>query len=214
VTLPDSVTTRRAGGWLARIAPICPIIFALWLLIGFLSSGDTGDTPEELIAYAEGNEIELGAMLFLGLATPLLIGPFLAAVAARMGPLDDLVPRALTLVGGTTFIVFFAITMLFWSGPLLDNGDLTTESARSYLLFEDFGWFTLGTSGVGAGLMIIGVSLAGRSLGWTPPWLFWVGIALGIASFATIAFLGMFAWLAWFIAAGALLLWRGDRIQA
>ena len=214
MTVPETVTTRRTGGWLARIAPVGPIIFALWLLIGFLSSGDTGDTPEELIAYAEGNETELVAMLFLGIATPLLIGPFLAAVAAKMGALGDLLPRALTLVGGTVFIVFFAITMLFWSAPLIENGDLTTESARSYLLFDDFGWFTLGTSGVGAGLMIIGVSLAGRSLGWMPPWLFWVGIALGLASFATIAFLGMFAWLAWLFAAGALLLWRGDRLQA
>jgi hypothetical protein len=214
VTVPDPAPPRPRGGWLERIAPLGPIIFALWLLIGFLVSGDTGDTTEEVIAYADDNQGELGALLFLGLATPILIGFFLAALTERMRPLADLMPRALTLIGGTGFIVFFVITALIWSSPLLDTDDLTESSAQAYLLYDDVGWFSLGVAGICAGLLIIGVSLAALRLRWGPPWLAWVSVALGIASFATVAFLGMFAWIAWFIAAGALLLWRGDRLAA
>jgi hypothetical protein len=211
VSVPEATADKQAG-WLERIAPLGAIVFALWLLIGFILSGETGDTTAEVIAYADDNEGELIGLLFLGLATPILIGVFVATLVAKMRALVDPLPRALTLIGGIGFVVFFAITALFWTAPLLDTGDLTEGSAQAYLLYDDFGWFSLAVSGVCAGLMIIGVSLAAMRLGWAPAWLSWLGIALGIASFATIAFLGMFAWIAWFLGAGALLLWRGARL--
>ena len=156
--------------------------------------------------------MEIGALLFLALATPILIGFFVAVLAAKLRPLDDPVPRALTVLGGTGFIVFFTTAMTFWSAPLLENDEITTAAAESYLLFDDFGWVLLGASGICAGLMIIGVSLAAMRLRWGPPWLAWVSLVLGVLSFGTIAFLGMFAWIAWFILAGALMLWRGERL--
>lgn len=208
------MAARRRLGWFERIAPAGPIIFAIWGLITFFSGGDSGETVEELIAYARDDETALRSLAFLALATPLLLGPFVASLTGKMARLENQMARALTLLGGTGFVVFFVTAMLFWSAPLLDTGDLSTAAAESYLAYDDFGWAMLGTAGVCAGLLIIGTSLAAMQLGWAPAWLSWVGIALGIASFATIAFLGMFAWLAWFIAAGALLLWRGDRLQA
>jgi hypothetical protein len=214
VSVPETAAAPPQRSWLERLAPLGPIVFALWLLIGFLASGETGDTTAEVIAYANDHEGEMIALLLLGLATPILIGIFVAALAAKMRTLPDPMPRALTLIGGTGFIVFFAITALFWTGPLLDTGDLTEGSAQAYLLYDDFGWFSLAVSGVCAGLMIIGVSLAALRLRWGPSWLAWVGIVLGLASFATIAFIGMFAWIAWFLVAGVLLLWRGDRLAA
>lgn len=214
MSAPETAAARRRSGWFERIAPAGPIIFGLWLLITFLASEDSGDTAEELIAYAADDETALHSLAFLALATPLLIGPFVAALAGKMARLENQMPRALTLLGGTGFIVLFVTAMLFWSTPLLDTGDLSTAAAESYLAYDDFGWVMLGTSGVCAGLLIIGTSLAAMQLGWAPAWISWVGVALGVASFATVAFLGMFAWLAWFIAAGALLLWRGDRLLA
>ena len=211
MSVPEA-TARQRSGWLERIAPLGAIVFALWLLIGFLISGETGDTTAEVIAYADDHEGELIGLLLLGLASPILIGVFVAVLVAKMRALVDPLPRALTLIGGIGFVVFFAITALFWTAPLLDTGDLTDGSAQAYLLYDDFGWFSLAVSGVCAGLMIIGVSLAAMRLGWAPGWLSWLGIALGVASFATIAFLGMFAWILWFLVAGALLLWRGDRL--
>jgi hypothetical protein len=214
VSAPETVAARRRSGWLERIAPAGPIIFAIWGLITFFSSGDSGDTAEELIAYAADDETALHSLAFLALATPLLLGPFVASLTGKMARLENQMARALTLLGGTGFVVFFVTAMLSWSAPLLDTGDLSTAAAESYLAYDDFGWIILGTAGVCAGLLIIGTSLAAMQLGWAPAWVSWVGVALGVASFATVAFLGMFAWLAWFIAAGALLLWRSDRLPA
>ncbi len=212
MSVPETTAPPRNRGWLERIAPVGPIVFAAWLLIGFLASDDSGDSADEVIAYAKANEVEIGALLFLALATPVLIGFFVAVLAAKLRPLDDPVPRALTVLGGTGFIVFFTTAMTFWSAPLLENDEITTAAAESYLLFDDFGWVLLGASGICAGLMIIGVSLAAMRLRWGPPWLAWVSLVLGVLSFGTIAFLGMFAWIAWFILAGALMLWRGERL--
>ncbi len=49
-------------------------------------------------------------------------------------------------------------------------------------------------------------------LRWGPPWLAGVSLVLGLLSFGTIAFLGMFAWIAMVHPRRALMLWRGERL--
>jgi hypothetical protein len=204
-------TAARPAGWPERLAPLGAVIFAAWLLVGFLMSEDSGDGAAELIAYAKDNETNNLVLQILALVTPILMGWFVAALAHRMRDLPDLMPRALTLIGGTLFIAFFTTAMTLWSAPLFDEDELTTAAAEAYLAFDDVGWVLLGTSGISIGIMIIGVSLAALRMQWVPGWLGLLSLVLGVASFGTVAFLGLFAWIAWLLGAGGLMLWAGFR---
>ena len=204
---------RAQLGWLERFAPLGAIVFGVWLAIAFLMSPDNGETSESVLRSARDHEGENIVAQILALAAPILIGWFLAGLLARMRPLADSLARTLTLVGGTLFVAFFSVAITLWTAPLLDHDSLSATQAEAYLAFDDVGWVLLGTAGVAAGVMIIGASLAALRLGWGPRWLGIVSLLLGVASFATIAFVGMFAWIAWLIVAGVLLLVWGDRTR-
>jgi hypothetical protein len=201
--------TPARVGWLERFAPLGAVIFSVWMLVSFFWSGDYDDTAQSVLDYAERDEAQIVSLLILGLATPLLIGGFLAALLARFSPVEPAL-RALTVIGGTLFIAFFTVAALLWSAPLLDSS-LSAENAASYLMLDDAGWVLIGASGVSAALMIIGTSLAALRHRWVPAWLGWVSLALGVVALATVAALGIFAWCIWFIGAGLLLTLRGDR---
>jgi hypothetical protein len=208
-TAPAPATVPERTDWLERLAPIGGLVFAVWLLIGFFTSGDYDDTPADLVAHAERDETNLLVMLLLALATPLLIGSFVAGLMARMRSAESSL-RALTLIGGTLFAALLTVGLILWSAPLLDD-DLNETSAAAYLALDDAGWVLLGAAGVGIALMIVAVSLAALRYGWVPKWAGWVSLLLGVVSFFTVAGVGFFAWIAWLIAAGLYLLLRGDR---
>ena len=54
--------------------------------------------------------------------------------------------------------------------------------------------------------MAIAASLAAMRAGLVPTWAGWLGVALGVAGFATVAFVGLFAWLAWIVLASIVML--------
>jgi hypothetical protein len=89
---------------------------------------------------------------------------------------------------------------------LLAPDELSSAAAEAYLAYDDAGWVMLGLGGVSIGVMIIGVSLASLELGMLPRWAGWLGVAFGVVSFATITAIGIFAWTAWLIIAGVLML--------
>jgi len=74
------------------------------------------------------------------------------------------------------------------------------------LLIDDIGWVTLGGGGVAFALMAIAASIAALRSGVIPTWLGWLSAVVGLAAAATIASVGIFAWIAWILVASVLLL--------
>ena len=182
----------------------------LAMLYSFFTSGDTGDTAEELIAYARDNESEAWVLQLIALVAPLLIGVFVASLRVRLRQANEIY-QAMTVIGGTLFIAFLGVGLTLWAAPLLSSGELTTAGAEGYLAFDDAGWVLLGLSGISIGTMIIGVSLAALELGLVPKWAGWLSLALGVVSLATIVAIGLFAWALWLLLAGLYLLFGRDR---
>lgn len=201
------------AGWVDTLGAIGAILVPLALVISFFISSDSGDTADELIAYAEDSSGEIWLLQIIALATPLLIGLFVASLSARLRAANDAY-RALTVIGGTLFVAFVCTGLTLWAAPLLSADELTDAGAEAYLAFDDTGWILIALGGISIGAMIIGVSLAALELGWLPKWAGWASLALGVVSFATMAAVGIFAWALWLAAAGILLLLRGDRLEA
>lgn len=200
--------TRRGADWLARVAPLGGLVFAVWMLFGFFTSDDYDDTAASVLAHAENDESNIVAMQILSIATPLLIGLFLAGVLARVRIVDDAL-RTLALLGGTLFVAFVCVGLTLWNGPLLDDS-LEETGAETYLALDDAGWILLGTGGVSIGVAIVAISLAALRQRLVPTWLGVVSVVLGVLSLATVVGIGFFAWLIWFLGASILLLLRPD----
>jgi hypothetical protein len=200
-------STPYSPSWLERLAPLAGIILAVWVLVGFFTSDDYEDTPASVVAYADADEKNLWLMAVLGLATPLLLGWFVAGLASRLRTADSMF-RAMVVFGGAVATALITVGVTIWSAPLLDD-TLDESTAATYLLLDDFGWVIIGAGGVAMGIMIIGASLAALQLGWVPKWLGWLSVAFGVVAFASVAAVGLFAWLAWLIVAGVLMLVRG-----
>jgi hypothetical protein len=192
--------------WFERFSPLAGLVFAACVLVGFFTSDDYGDTAASVVQYADEDSANIWLMAILGLATPALIGWFVAGLAARI-PATEAFLRALVLVGGTVFIALVTVGFTIWTAPLLDDS-LSESTANVYLALDDFGWITIGAGGVGMGVMIIGASLAALRLGWGPAWIGWLSLALGVIAFASVAAIGLFAWLAWLVLASVFMLVR------
>lgn len=192
------------------LGAIGAVAVPLAMLFSFFTSSDTGDTAEELIAYARDNESEAWVLQLIALVAPLLIGVFVASLRVRLRPANELY-QAMTVIGGTLFIAFLGVGLTLWAAPLLSGDELTTAGAEGYLAFDDAGWVLLGLSGISIGTMIIGVSLAALELGLVPKWAGWLSLVLGVVSLATIVAIGLFAWALWLLLAGLFLLFARDR---
>ena len=199
--------------WIDRAGGIGAILFALGLLVAFFSSADYENSAESVIAYANDDRWQLWWSQILGLAMPLLVGSFVAALAGRFLPGQETL-RAATVIGGTLFIAFVGVGLTLWSAPLLSADELTTAGAEAYLAYDDVGWVLLGLGGVSIGVMIIAVSFAALAGRWVPVWAGWISLVLGVAAFATIVAVGIFAWAAWLLAAGLVLLLLPARAPA
>ena len=208
---PHSEDTR--GGWIHPAGAVGAILIALAMLYSFLTAGDSGETAADLIAFAKDNEGEIWTTQLIALATPVLIGLFVASLWVRLRGASEGY-RALVVVGGTLFVAFLAVGLTLWSAPLFDTDALTQTAAEAYLVFDDAGWVLLGLSGISIGAMIVGASLAALELGRLPKWAGWVSVALGVLSLATVVAIGFFAWAIWLIAAGAWSLWSGPPARA
>jgi len=205
---PGETTTR---GWSERWSPLGGLAFALAIIALFIfTDGDTGETAEEVIAYAEDNEGDLIAWVVTALVSIPLVGWFVSGLYARVRRLESQTAPALVLAGGTAFALLFFLAFTIWSAPLIDfpgRADATT-AANAYLLIDDIGWVTLGGGGIGFALMAVAASIAALRSGVVPTWLGWLGAIVGLASAATIAFFGIFAWIAWILVTSILLLVR------
>ena len=201
----------RRVGWIHTLGAIGSILIPLALVFSFFTSQDTGDTGAEVIAYAKDNSTDIWILQIIALASPFLIGAFVASLRVRLRAANEAY-QALTVIGGTLFIAFLGVGLTLWAAPLLSSDDLTTAGAEAYLAFDDAGWVLLGMGGISIGAMIIGASLAALDLGLVPKWAGWVSLLLGVVSLATIVAVGIFAWAVWLLAAGVYLLLGRDRV--
>jgi hypothetical protein len=208
--LPRAAADRT--GW-TRVLPSLGGFGIVAGLIGIMvspGSADTGDTPAEVVAYAQAHEGWSLAIALFGLASIAFGGAFVAGLFGRLQGVATATESALVLIGGTLFTICFALCWTMWTAPLLDMpGDQAAAlaEAQAYLGYDDVGWFALGMAGVAAAVMSIPASLAAIR-GGLPAWLGWLGVVVGLASLATVAFFGMFAWMAWIAVASLVLLVR------
>lgn len=193
--------------WLERWSPLGGLLFVALTLFSFLSpSGDgAGDTADEVVSYANEKSGWNDLALIFALISLILLGWFVSGLYARLRRVEVGGWSVMALVGGVAFTVLFFTAITIWTAPLteLDNetASLQTAQAETYLAIDDVGWVLLGGSGIGAGLMIIAASLVALRARSVPAWAGWIGVALGVISLATIAFVGIFAWLAWLLIA-------------
>jgi hypothetical protein len=204
-------TESASRGWSERWSPLGGLAFAIGLILLFiLDPGDTGETPEEVIAFADDEEAGLIRLLVFALVSIPLLLWFVSGLYARVRRLQSQTAPALVLAGGTAFALFFFLAFTIWSAPLLDfPGEAdATAAANAYLLIDDIGWVVLGGAGVAFALMAVAASVTALRSGVVPTWLGWLGAIAGLAAAATIAFVGIFAWIAWILVASLLLLVR------
>jgi len=205
-----SVADEQSRGWSERWSPLGGLVFAIVFILVYVTSGETGETAEEVIAYAEGNERELTVQAVTGLvAIPLLLW-FVSGLHARVRRLESQTAPALVLAGGTGFALLLFTAVAIWSAPLLQfPGDADpTAAANAYLLIDDLGWVLLGGAGVAFAVMAVAASVAALRSAVVPAWLGWIGAVVGLAAAATILFVGILAWLAWTLLVSVLLLVR------
>lgn len=181
--------------------------------LAFTPAGDdVGDTPAEVLSFAEANEAWMVVAMLFALLTLLLLTWFAAGLFARLRDAGAVMEGVLALVGGVVCSVLFFLAITIWSAPLVEvaeNRETASTQAGTYLAIDDIGWVALGGSGVAAGLMAMAASLGALRLAAVPAWAGWLGVGLGIAALGTIAFLGLFAWLAWILVVSVALLVPG-----
>ncbi len=201
--------------WLARWSPLGGLIYVIGLVVIFLTpaGGDTGDTAAEVVKNAEANESWHGALVIFGLAGLFLIAWFVAGLAVRLRDAGARDEGAVAFAGGITFAVMSFMALNIFFSPLFsitdeDTQDAKLSAATTYLNIDDVGWVTLAGAGVGAGLMAIAASLGAMRTRSAPVWAGVIGILLGLVSLATVAFVGIFAWLAWILLASIAMLIR------
>jgi hypothetical protein len=196
--------------WTRLLAPLGGLALLAGLVALFASPAgeDTGETPTEVVAYATSHGSWTIATLVFAVASIALSGAFVAGVHSRLRAVATSTESALVLIGGTVFALSFALCWIVWAAPL---DDMPADQARAlaqaeaYLGYDDIGWFLLGAAGIGAAAMAVPASLAAVR-GGLPSRLGWLGVTLGIASAGTVAFLGMFAWMAWIALASIVML--------
>jgi hypothetical protein len=204
---------------LERWSPLGGILFVVGMIVVLVGvSGDTGDTAASVVEYAEDESGWIDFWQFFALLSLLLLGWFVGGLYSRLRRREAHTESALALIGGVGFSVLLFVAFTIWNAPLMELddevNDIQTTQAETYLAIEDVGWVTLGGAGVAAGLMIIAASVAALRGRWLPAWAGWVGVALGAVALATVAFVGIFAWLAWIVIASVLMLVRSMRAPA
>ena len=201
----------RRAGWLERFSPLGGIVFAVWLLVGFFTSNEYDETPQSIVAYAEANETNLIFMLILAIATPILIGWTLARLVLRMRPTEH---RAACPHAHRRRCLHRAVRDrdhdLERTAPgrephgrkRVHDTSCSTTSAGSSWASAASAW---------AWRSWLCVSIAALRDRWVPAWVAWISLLLGVLAFLSVMGVGLFAYVAWLLVAGLLLLVRGRR---
>jgi hypothetical protein len=211
---PAQIAARRsASSWFQRWSPLGGLLFVIGALAVAFSpaAGETGETAAETVRFADGKGAWLIVAMVFALAALPLVGSFAVGMAGRLQRLGAGTEAAFVVIGGAAFALLFFVAITIWLAPLADMPDARAAAlaqASAYLAIDDIGWVLFGGAGVAAGVMAIAASLGAMRNGAIPAWLGWIGVVLGVASFATVTFFGIFAWLVWIAFASVALLVR------
>ncbi len=194
--------------------PVAGLVFVVALIVLFLTpvGDDTGDTPAEVVAYADANEGWMVAAALFALVSVFLLSSFVAGLYARLRSVLGEAESVAVVLGGGIFTVMTALAWLIWTGPLVDmpsDEALALAQGGTYLAIDDIGWLALGAGGVGAAVMAVVASRAALRAG-VPGWLGWIGVVAGLVCAATVAFVGIFAWMGWVAGASIVMLLRRE----
>ena len=190
---------------LERFSPIGGLLFPILVVLILAVSGSSGDTAEEVTAYAAENSGRATAAQIMAMAATVALAWFVAGLYSRLRRVDATTTPVLAAVGGTVATTLFYVAMAIWYAPLIDSDELSPEA---YLTIDDIGWVILGGAGLAAGLMIIATSLIALRERWAPAWAAWLGVLLGVLGFATVAAIGGIAVLVWLAVASVGMLVR------
>jgi hypothetical protein len=202
----DAERVGRSERW----SPLGGLLFVIGWFAVFTIIGGENDTPNDVIAYADDEEAEIVATQMFALISLALLGWFVSGLHLRVSRMASRTAPGLVLIGGFSFALLFFLALTLWSAPLIDfpgNAD-PVSAANASLLFNEVAWFALGGAGVGAAVMAVAASAAAIKSQAVPPWLGWLGVAVGLGSAATLAFLGILAWTAWIFVTSVLMLVR------
>jgi hypothetical protein len=201
-------TTKR--GWSERWSPLGGLLFVIGFIVLLALNPDSGETPEEVIKAAHDKEnLYAYVAIFALVSIPLIIW-FVSGLHAKVRRMESNTAPGLVMAGGTGFALLFFVSMEIFAAPFLDFPGKAdpTAAANAFLVFDDFGWVTLGGAGVAFALMALSASVAALKAGAVPKWLGWLGAIVGVLAAATITFFGIFAWLAWILVYSLLALIR------
>jgi hypothetical protein len=206
---------------LVRWSPLGGLVWFMgWAAVvaaSAIEGGGGGDTAADVLERARSSDVAIGLTLMVTVFSPLLLGVFVAGLCARLRAAGADAESVFALVGGTVFTTLIVIADVIVFAPLAElvghDAGRQLWHARTILVLEDVSWFVLASAGFAAGLMIVASSVGTRRAGVLAGWRFWSSLALGIASFATIAFVGAFAWFLWIGAASIGMLAR-SRVSA
>lgn len=216
VSVAVPTTARSGASWLERWSPLGGLLFVIGAVALALSpaGGETGETAAEVVSFARSNDAWMVVASIFGLAALVLTAWFVAGLYTRLRKAGTITEAVLALVGGVAFSLLFFVALTIWSAPLIDieqDEAMALAQASAFLTIDDVGWVALGGAGIGAGLMAIAASLGALRAQVVPAWAGWLGVALGVASFATVTFVGIFAWLAWMLVVSVGLLAKAER---
>lgn len=205
--------TAVDGSWLMRWAPLGGLLWFLAYPVGQLIGTGGGETAAEVIDRAESHRLGIGIVQLVVLFSPLLLGWFVGGLHLRLRAVGADAESVFALVGGIAFTVllFLADTITFAPLSELPNKDASVQSAyaESIPVLEAVSWNVQGGAGAAAALMIIASSQGARRGAALEGWLFGASLFLGVLALATVAFVGVFAWLIWVGCASVAMLVRG-----
>jgi hypothetical protein len=219
VSAPGSFAAKGArASWFQRWSPLGGLLFVIGAVaLALTPAGDeTGETAASVVRFAEGRDAWLVVANLFALAALPLLGCFVTGIYVRLQRAGAATEAVVALVSGVSFALLFFLAIVIWTAPLVDLPDGTAARlalGSTYLAIDDIGWVALAGAGIGAGVMAIAASLGALRLGAVPSWAGWLGVVLGVLSFGTFAFLGLFAWLAWILVASAGLLALGGSAE-
>jgi hypothetical protein len=204
----DVAVESRTSSWIERLAPWAGLLFVIGgVILALTPAGDeTGETAAEVSAYADSHEGWSAVVLLFALVSLLLLSTFVGGIYRLVRQLGASTEAVLSLIGGVVLMVLFYVALNIWAAPLVDVEGDKAAAAVTYLAIDDIGWMMLAGAGVGAGIMAIAASFAAMRASLVPTWAGWLGVVLGVAAFATVAFAGLFAWLAWIALASIVML--------
>lgn len=216
--LEATVAARRTlQEWAALGGVLYVVLFVIGNLLMFAGASAGDDPPAKIKAFfadsGHRDRISLGWIVAgLGLFFFLwFVGALREAVRRTEG--DGLL-TTLTGAGGVVYA-----TLAF--GAIALNSAVRTMSDDTYRhqvypelihAADDAGYVMHATGGAGIALMVIAASIALTRSGFLPGWTLWVGLVVGLAALASIAFLPVILWLLWILAMAITLFARGGRV--